>query len=128
MISKNQTNAVVNHELSKKDKKKDSKLKNALSWSWEFTKFLVVILTIIYVAQMLFSALVIYHALDSTNMLTYLDSFITETNETFRLIVGANVVKSCVENVFKYNDFGGKSIYNNNSDNDTNNQTPNQFN
>lgn len=34
--------------------------------------------------------------------------FISETNETFRIVVGANIVKAGVENIFKYNDFGGK--------------------
>ena len=43
-----------------------------------------------------------------TGQFSYLDTLIGETNETFRIVVGANIVKAGVENIFKYNDFGGK--------------------
>jgi len=118
-------------KLSKKDKKRNSKLKNALFWSWEFTKLIIVILTIVYILQMIFSAFIIFYSLKFTSSLMYLDSFITETNETFRLIVGANVVKACVENVFKYNDFGGKGMNynstNGNSENINNESDASEF-
>ena len=43
----------------------------------------------------------------------YRTVFLTENSTTFRDVVGINLVKSCIENVFKYNDiFGKKKCYN----------------
>ena len=55
-----------------------------------------------------FVYLVIVVAIKETGQFSYLDTLISETNETFRIVVGANIVKAGVENIFKYNDFGGK--------------------
>lgn len=97
-----------------KNRKRKQSLKNALSWSWEFTKFIVTMLTIVYFLIMIYCGVVIWMGMYKLAITTYLDTFITEINETFRLIVGANVIKAGVENVFKYNDFGGKGeLYNN---------------
>ena len=97
-----------------KNRKRKQSLKNALSWSWEFTKLIVTILTIVYFLIMVYCGVVIWMGMYKLAITTYLDTFITEINETFRLIVGANVIKAGVENVFKYNDFGGKGeLYNN---------------
>lgn len=97
-----------------KNRKRKQSLKNALSWSWEFTKLIVTILTIVYFLIMVYCGVVIWMGMYKLAVTTYLDTFITEINETFRLIVGANVIKAGVENVFKYNDFGGKGeLYNN---------------
>ena len=97
-----------------KSRKRKQSLKNALSWSWEFTKLIVTILTIVYFLIMIYCGVVIWMGMYKLAITTYLDTFITEINETFRLIVGANVIKAGVENVFKYNDFGGKGeLYNN---------------
>lgn len=90
-----------------KKKKKDAK--NALLWTWEFTKKIVVFLSVLYILNWLYSAVVIAIAVYDTGTFSYLDTLITETNETFRIVVGANVIKSCIENIFKYNDIGGKS-------------------
>jgi hypothetical protein len=51
-------------------------------------------------------------AIDMYGNFSYLDTFITDNGETFRLIVGANIVSKTIENVFKYNEGGifGKSI------------------
>ena len=97
-----------------KNRKRKQSLKNALSWSWEFTKLIVTMLTIVYFLIMIYCGVVIWMGMYKLAVTTYLDTFITEINETFRLIVGANVIKAGVENVFKYNDFGGKGeLYNN---------------
>lgn len=97
-----------------KNRKRKQSLKNALSWSWEFTKLIVTMLTIVYFLIMIYCGVVIWMGMYKLAITTYLDTFITEINETFRLIVGANVIKAGVENVFKYNDFGGKGeLYNN---------------
>lgn len=94
---------------------KRTKLKNALSWTWEFTKIVITALSVLYALNWLYSVVAISVAIYETNQFSFLDTLITETNETFRVIVGVNVVKCCIENVFKYNDFGGKgNTYNKN--------------
>ena len=106
-----------------KSRKRKQSLKNALSWSWEFTKLIVTILTIVYFLIMIYCGVVIWMGMYKLAITTYLDTFITEINETFRLIVGANVIKAGVENVFKYNDFGGKGELYNNGKSSINNES-----
>ena len=65
-------------------------------------------LSVLYVLNWLYSLVVIVVAIKETGQFSYLDTLISETNETFRIVVGANIVKAGVENIFKYNDFGGK--------------------
>ena len=76
-----------------------NKSKAAILWMWEHTKMIV---------NCLYSLVVIVVAIKETGQFSYLDTLISETNETFRIVVGANIVKAGVENIFKYNDFGGK--------------------
>ena len=76
-----------------------NKSKAAILWMWEHTKMIV---------NWLYSLVVIVVAIKETGQFSYLDTLISETNETFRIVVGANIVKAGVENIFKYNDFGGK--------------------
>lgn len=90
-------------------KKSKKSVKNALSWTWEFTKKVVMLLSVLYILNWIYSAIIIAVAIYNTDTFCYLDTLITETNETFRIVVGANVIKSCIENVFKYNDIGGKA-------------------
>jgi hypothetical protein len=70
--------------------------------------------TVIWAIQLLYSAIMILYAVKTCGDFSYLDSFITDNGETFRLIVGTNIVSKTVENVFKYNEGGifGKSITN----------------
>ena len=77
-------------------------------WMWEHTKMIVNCLSVLYVLNWLYSLIVIVIAIKETGQFSYLDTLISETNETFRIVVGANIVKAGVENIFKYNDFGGK--------------------
>ena len=95
--------------MSKKQHtRKRYSLKNAMAWTWGFTKVIVSLLTVLYFIIMIYCGFVIRFGMSKLSMVTYLDTFMTEINETFRLIVGANVIKATIENVFKYNDFGGK--------------------
>lgn len=64
-------------------------------------------LTIFYFSSQVVSILLILYAIYQTNTFSYLDTFISETNNTFRSIAGIIIIKFLVENVFKYNDFGG---------------------
>lgn len=82
--------------------------KAAILWMWEHTKMIVNCLSVLYVLNWLYSLVVIVVAIKETGQFSYLDTLISETNETFRIVVGANIVKAGVENIFKYNDFGGK--------------------
>ena len=84
------------------------KKKAAILWMWEHTKMIVNCLSVLYVLNWLYSLVVIVVAIKETGQFSYLDTLISETNETFRIVVGANIVKAGVENIFKYNDFGGK--------------------
>ena len=85
-----------------------NKSKAAVLWMWEHTKMIVNCLSVLYVLNWLYSLIVIVIAIKETGQFSYLDTLISETNETFRIVVGANIVKAGVENIFKYNDFGGK--------------------
>lgn len=88
------------------------KLKDTLTWSLTFTKKVIILVTVAWSIQLIFSAIMIWYAVQSQGNFSYLDTFITDNGETFRLIVGANIVSKTIENVFKYNEGGifGKSI------------------
>ena len=86
----------------------EQETKKAASWIWTCTKVVIIILTAIYVTNWLYSAVVITIAIIQTGQFSYLDSLIVETNETFRKIVEGYLIKTAFENVFKFNDFGGK--------------------
>lgn len=74
----------------------------------KFTETVVVWVTILYVLNWVVSVGLIIWAIKETQNFAYLDTLITETSTTFRDIVGVAIIKFGVENIFKYNDFGGK--------------------
>ena len=72
-----------------------------LNWLWEFSKKIIVGLFIIYVITYIFTyALILFSARYNWNV-SYLDTLITETNSTFKVIIGGYLIKSMAENVFK---------------------------
>lgn len=79
--------------------------RNAVKWSWEFTKIVVTVISIMWVFSTLYSAIMVAVAVHSTGQFSFLDTFITENSTTFRDVVGMNIGKACIENIFKYNDF-----------------------
>jgi hypothetical protein len=87
-------------------------MRNMFRWSLTFTKKVVTLVTIIWFLQLIYSAFIIWFAIQTQNNFSYLDTFITDNGESFRLIVGANIISKTIENVFKYNEGGifGKSI------------------
>ena len=89
-----------------------SQLRAMFKWSLSFTKKVVTLVTILWSIQIVYSAIMIWFAVNTQGNFSYLDTFITDNGETFRLIVGANIVSKTIENVFKYNEGGifGKSI------------------
>ena len=87
-------------------------LRDAMKWSLSFTKKVIVIVTILWIIQLTYSAIMILYAVKMQGNFSYLDTFISDNGETFRLIVGTNIVSKTIENVFKYNEGGlfGKSV------------------
>lgn len=93
-------------------KNKPAKLtrKRILNRALKFTEFITVALTTHYFLNWFVSIGLILWAIKATGNFSYLDTLISETSTTFRNIVGLAVVKFCLENIFKYNDFGGRVI------------------
>lgn len=87
-------------------------LKDTFKWSLTFTKKVITLVTIIWFLQIIYSAIMIWYAVQTQANFSYLDTFIMDNGESFRLIVGTNIVSKTIENVFKYNEGGffGKSI------------------
>lgn len=74
----------------------------------KFTETVVVWVTILYIINWVASVAIIIWAIKETQNFAYLDTLIMETSNTFRDVVGVAIIKFGVENIFKYNDFGGK--------------------
>lgn len=74
----------------------------------KFTETVVVWVTILYIINWVTSVAIIIWAIKETQNFAYLDTLIMETSNTFRDIVGVAIIKFGVENIFKYNDFGGR--------------------
>ena len=93
-------------------------IRESIKWSLSFTKKVIVIVTILWIIQLVFSAIMILYAVKTQGNFSYLDTFISDNGETFRLIVGTNIVSKTIENVFKYNEGGifGKSVTRENED------------
>lgn len=95
-------------------------MKSFSKWSLTFTKRVVIVVTIMWFLQLVYSAAMILYAVHTYGDFSYLDSFILDNGETFRLIVGAGIVTKTIENVFKYNNggiFGTSLPYNPNKEN-----------
>lgn len=83
-----------------------SQLKQMFKWSLTFTKKVITLVTILWAIQLIYSAILIWFAVQTQGNFSYLDTFITDNGESFRFIVGTNIVSKTIENVFKYNDGG----------------------
>lgn len=74
----------------------------------KYTERLIVYLAFFYFLSWICSFVVILFAINATGNFSFLDTLITETSVTFRDIVGIAIVKFGVENIFRYNSFGGR--------------------
>lgn len=87
-------------------------MKTLVAGFWErtlhFTEKIILLLTIFYFVNWGVSVVLILDAIHTTGNFSYLDTLIMETSTTFRDIVGIAIIKFAVENVFKYNSFGGR--------------------
>ena len=100
-LSKKITEEIKCEEL--KEQLNKSKLNNTtmLNWLWEFSKKIVVGLFVIYVLTYLFSwTLILLSGMYGWNI-TFLDTLISETNSTFKVVIGGYLIKSMAENVIK---------------------------
>lgn len=109
--------------LKRVKKKERFTPRNVVKWTWEFTKIVISTISIVWVFSTIFSAIMVYYAIKSTGQFSFLDTFIIENSTTFRDVVGINIVKSCIENIFKYNDFFGKKRYNKGGNNTSDSET-----
>ena len=96
----------------KKRKSLKTQMRETFRWSLSFTKKVILLVTIMWSVQLIYSAIMILYAVRIQGDFSYLDSFINDNGETFRMIVGVNIVSKTIENVFKYNEGGifGKSV------------------
>lgn len=102
-----------NKENQKKTKREKiisiEKARNRLIYkTLKFTEIIVVWGTLLYVLNWLVSIALIVFAIIKTGNFSYLDELIKETGETYRALVVSAIIKFGVENIFKYNDFGGR--------------------
>lgn len=83
-----------------KDIERTEKQKEFIVWVQEFSKKIVVIAFIIYIINNAASLIAIYISISQGNIYG-LDTFISESNQTFREVVGGYIIKSAIENAFK---------------------------
>ena len=89
-------NACVIHYRNWK-KKKEADSNSILNWLWEFSKKVVIFVTLCYFLQSVYIATMINVVPDSAALST----LVTESNETFRVIIGGYLLKSGIENAVK---------------------------
>ena len=104
----NKFNKKINSAIKKTkliEKLNMAKLNNStmLNWLWEFSKKIIVGLFIIYVITYVYSYVLILLSAKFNWNISYLDTLISETNSTFKIIIGGYLIKSMMENVFKIN-------------------------
>ena len=99
-----------NNNKTKKVKKSEVKIlrNRVFAKILGFTETIITWVTILYILNWFVSVGLILAAILSTGNFQYLDTLIVETSETFRQIVVTGVIKFGIENIFKYNDFGGR--------------------
>lgn len=86
-------------------KKSEKKIQLFFDWAIEFSKKVVIGVSIIYILACIYSMVMISISY-FTGSITALETLITESNETFRIVVGGYLIKSLFENVVKIG--GGK--------------------
>lgn len=68
-------------------------------WSVEFSKRLIIILSIAFLAYVIYAMITPFFGVILSDTLT------EEISEVFKVTVGAYLIKSVIENVFRYNKF-----------------------
>jgi hypothetical protein len=75
-------------------------MKEKRKWLWEFSKKIVVTVTIIFVAVFIYSAILLWRYPDSTAVV----SVIENASHIFEVTVVGYILKSAAENVLKIKD------------------------
>lgn len=83
------------------DIKSVEKTKKTVIWMQEFSKRVVTVIFLIYVAVTVFTSFMIYLSMKVTGDASMVSLLLTETNTTFRDVVGGYIIKAAVENAFK---------------------------
>ena len=83
------------------DIKSVEKTKKTVIWMQEFSKRVVSVIFLIYVGVTLYTSVMIYLAMQATGDASMVSLLLTETNSTFRDVVGGYIIKAAVENAFK---------------------------
>ena len=83
------------------DIKSVEKTKKTVIWMQEFSKRVVTVIFLIYVAVTIFTFFMIYLSMKVTGDASMVSLLLTETNSTFRDVVGGYIIKAAVENAFK---------------------------
>lgn len=78
-------------------KRKEADKSSVLNWLWEFSKKIVIVLSLYYFVQSIYFAVMVNIMPDSTVLATH----ITEINETFRVCIGGYLLKAGLENTAK---------------------------
>lgn len=89
-------NACIIH-YRKWKKKKEADSSSIINWLWEFSKKVVVFVTLCYFIQSVYITVMVNIIPDSAVLTT----LVTETNETFRVIIGGYLLKAGIENAVK---------------------------
>ena len=85
----------------KSDIESVEKTKKTVIWMQEFSKRVVSIIFIIYILITLYTSVMIFLAMKLTGEVAMLELLLTETNNTFRGVVGGYIIKAAIENAFK---------------------------
>lgn len=71
--------------------------KQPVKWLWEFSKRVVVITALLYFISSIYALIVCAIWRDTATI----GAFISEANETFRVVIGGYIIKAGVENALK---------------------------
>ena len=77
----------------------DSKIN--YSWMWEFSKKVVVAIFLIYIFNYIICWTASFLCGVNNWNITYIDTFITSTNDTTQIVLGGYFVKAMAENVIR---------------------------
>lgn len=78
-----------------------SKSNKATRWLWEFSKRVVVVMALLYFISFVYAMATCCWAIQLAADTTALATLITETNETFRVVIGGYLIKAGAENATK---------------------------
>ena len=91
----------LNNNKKKEENNFISSGSSFFKWIQEFSKKIVTISSIIFVVSNIFILALMFMNYINSNDLSYMDTFIMETNQTFREVIGGYIIKAAAENAIK---------------------------